>query len=241
MLDDLELETYLTQQWKALPALTQQVIKEGTYHEVIQLALNKASVKNSEEYMDELTQEVLFVLLRLQAPEEFKDILKNIQVFTHEQIETIFGEISAQLFSPSLAENPAFEGNMLDHIFYVNSIQTAFRKLPQETQKTIQNLPLTCFDDIATEYTLNNTQRNILHKKVAKVIVGIKSTHNFVKEKRNELGIQHTDTIHITDTIEKAIFAPVRDSLLEAYTPKKTKEKVIEMNDKEGLEEVKGK
>jgi len=230
MSKELDLKTYIQQQWPALPKLTQQVIKEGTYKEIVQLALNKALVKDSEEYMDGLTQEVLFVLLKLQTPEDFRGELKNMKVFEDKQIETILQVISAQLFTPALAKNPNFEGKLLEHIFYVDVIQNAFKKLPQETQETIQKLSFECITDITARHSLNTKQRNILRNKTARVIVGLTNTSDFVKEVRNELGMQHSDVLAITNIIEKEIFAPVRDSLLKAYAPEKVKEKIVSKN-----------
>ena len=92
-----EIDTYIQSEWRALPALTKQVIKEGTYREVVQHALNKAGVGEHGDTLNTLNLNVLLVLLNLQTKEEFEN-----SIATHlsdKERTTVVTELDAQIFS----------------------------------------------------------------------------------------------------------------------------------------------
>ncbi len=238
---ELDLETYIAQQWKALPNLTQQVIKEGTYREVTQQALNKAGADNTEEYLEQLSFEALIVILNLQTVDDFRENVKLISSLTDTQVETIVRELNAQLFSTLNSVNESFEGTILEHIFFVKKINDLFLKLPAETQEIIQKLSFDCIGTLAHRHLFNKKQINALRTMIAEVMVGLINTTDFVKHAQNDLALSYTDAVAAANEVEKEVFTPVRESLLNALTPKNVKEKVVSKQEQSYSDEWKKK
>jgi hypothetical protein len=210
-----ELPKHIKEELQLPEKKVQEIIQFSTakFLKAVYVTLKNKSVSDTttEQQNDILTEKTTPILQRIKSSQEHTDIID-------------VADITKIVATPKATNIFGTQSPLEQFLSKDTTLQSRFSKLPEKVRTSILSPEVAlAFSTCVREHDLTKDGFVAFGNGVLHVLVGLQNTNDFRSEMRNKEVVPADKQTALVETVEKSIFKPVRDAIIQALAERNGK------------------